>query len=194
MFARRAVKSIASRGLVGKLQYAYTGPWRVTKALDGASYEIQHLRQPNRTDKKHASDLSPYPVELIAFEPLDGADNRYGQLYKPISATRFDDAGLKGFLPSNSFRLHDEDVPSNYLMSQERFKWPTLSELNDELDKELWVSDQDTKLYRKEEREHDVALAFTASNAQLQDKPGTSLGPPLAAPITCKPAIPTWPH
>jgi hypothetical protein len=71
-------------------------------ALDGASYEIKHLRHSNKTDKKHASNLSPYPypVELIAFEPLDGTDNQYGQLYKPISAERFDDAGLKGFLPS----------------------------------------------------------------------------------------------
>ena len=80
VFARHAVKSVASRELVGKLQYAYTGPWQVTKALDGASYEITHLRHANKKDKKHASDLSPYPIELIAVEPLDGADNQYGQL------------------------------------------------------------------------------------------------------------------
>jgi hypothetical protein len=125
VFARCAVKSVASCGLVGKLQNAYTGPWGVTKVLDGALYEITHLRHANKTDKKHALDLSPYPIELIAFEPLDGADNQYGQLYKPISAAQFDDAGLKGFIPSNPFRPYDLDVPSNYLMSQDRFKWPT---------------------------------------------------------------------
>ena len=37
-----AIKSVASRGQVAKLQFAYTGPWKVTKVL-GASYEIQHL-------------------------------------------------------------------------------------------------------------------------------------------------------
>ena len=51
VFARRAVRSNASCGLVGKLQYAYTGPWRVTKALDGASYELQHLRHSDRKEK-----------------------------------------------------------------------------------------------------------------------------------------------
>ena len=66
VFARRAVKSVASRGLVDKLQFAYTGPWRVTQVLNGASYELQHVRHPTNKDKKHASDLSPYPIELIA--------------------------------------------------------------------------------------------------------------------------------
>ena len=46
--------------------------------LDGALYELEHTKPPNRKDKKHASDLSPYPAELIVFEPMDGPDNRYG--------------------------------------------------------------------------------------------------------------------
>jgi len=131
VFARRAVRSVASRGLVYKLQFAYTGPWRVTKVLDGASYELQHVRHPAKTDKKHASDLSPYPTELIAFEPLDGADNRYGQLYKPISAKRFDEAGLKGFLPSNPFQLKETTATTHYSMTSPRFRWPSLSKLKD---------------------------------------------------------------
>jgi len=81
VFACRAVKSNASRGQVGKLQKAYTGPWRVTKILDSASYDFQHSRHADKKEKKHASDLSPYPAELIAFDPLDGPDNRYGQLF-----------------------------------------------------------------------------------------------------------------
>jgi hypothetical protein len=45
----------------------------------------------------------PYPPELIPFQPVDGADNRYGQLYKPISANPFKEAGLKGFEPPAPF-------------------------------------------------------------------------------------------
>jgi len=193
VFARRAVQSNASRGQVGKLQYAYTGPWRITKVLDGASYELQHLRHADRKEKKHATDLSPYPEELIAFEPLDGPDNRYGQLHKPISAERFDDAGLHGFLPSNPYRQNDEDIPSNYLMAKERFKLPSLSDLNDELDKELWDSDPDAKQWRAAELVHEFvpALHLTTANALRQGLPDTAPGPPPSAPSTVKPTIPT---
>jgi hypothetical protein len=195
VFARRAIKSVASRERVAKLQFAYTGPWRVIKLLDGASYEIQHVRLPTKKEKKHASNLSPYPIELIAFEPLDGADNRYGQLYKPISAERFDDAGLKGFIPSNPFHHQDMDIPSNYLMSKEGFKWPTLSDLNDELDKEFWDSDPDFKLWQAAEPVIDSAPAFSAThaNAMRLGLPDTSLGPPPEAPNTGTPSIPSLP-
>jgi hypothetical protein len=93
VFARRAVKSIRARGLVDKLQFAYTGPWKVVAILDGASYALEHAKFPNKKDKKHASDLSPYPAKLIAFEPMDGPDTHYGQLYKPISSTALNEDG-----------------------------------------------------------------------------------------------------
>ena len=193
VFARRAVKSNASRGQVGKLQNAYTGPWRVIKILDGASYELQHSRHADKREKKHASDLSPYPAELIAFDPLDGPDNRYGQMYKPISADRFDNAGLHGFLPSNPYKEHDEDIPSNFLMAKERFKWPSLSDLNDELDKELWDSDPDAKKWRAAELVHEFVptLQTTTANALRQGLPDIAPGPPPSAPNTTKPTIPT---
>jgi hypothetical protein len=38
VFARHAVHSDASKGRVDKLQYAFTGPWRITAILKGASY------------------------------------------------------------------------------------------------------------------------------------------------------------
>jgi hypothetical protein len=84
VFAHRATRSDAGRGQVDKLIYPFTGPWLITAKLDGASYEIEHVAT-KRKDKKHASDLSPYPTELIAFQPLDGADNQYGQIHRKIS-------------------------------------------------------------------------------------------------------------
>ena len=67
------------RGQVDKLIYPFTGPWLITAKLDGAFYEIEQVATKCK-DKKHASDLSPYPSELIAFQPLNGTDNQHGQI------------------------------------------------------------------------------------------------------------------
>jgi len=132
VFARRATRSDKGRGIVGKLQYPHTGPWRVTKKLAGASYELEHCLHEGRTTKKHASHLSPFPLPLIPFEPVDGPDNRFGQINKPIGKEPYVQAGLEGFAPLRSF------VPppsSHYACGQHPtpFHWPSLSELNDEL-------------------------------------------------------------
>ena len=87
------------------------------------------MNTPGKRDKKHAADLSPYPLELIAFQPLDGADTRFGQLYKPITAEPFASARLKGFLPSNPYQV-EPTANSNLLIPIEPFHWPTLVELN----------------------------------------------------------------
>ncbi len=79
--------------------HPFTGPLRIVKSLPGASYEIEFCDKPSRRDKKHAADLSPYPPELLPFEPLDSADSGYGQLYKPIGKYPYKEAGIKGFIP-----------------------------------------------------------------------------------------------
>jgi hypothetical protein len=68
-------------------------------ALKGASYELEHCSTPNLKEKKHASDLSPYPMKLIPFQQLDGPDTWYGQIHKPITAQPFKEAGINGFQP-----------------------------------------------------------------------------------------------
>ena len=60
VFARRATRSDSKRGRVDKLMHPFTGPWRITKSLPGASYSLEFVHNPKRTDKKHASDLSPF--------------------------------------------------------------------------------------------------------------------------------------
>ena len=71
--------------------------------MKGASYELEHC-DTKQKEKKHTSDLSPYPVELIPFQPVDGADTRYGKLYKPISAHPFKESGIKGFSPIQPYK------------------------------------------------------------------------------------------
>ena len=102
VFARQAVRSDASRGVVNKLTYPFTGPWRIIAKLKGASYDIEHCTSKTK-DKHHASDLSPYPVELIPFQPVDGADNQFGQLYRKVKEHPYKEAGIKGFTPPTPF-------------------------------------------------------------------------------------------
>ena len=58
VFARRAIRSDASRECIGKVEYKFTGPWRIVASLHGGSYSIEHCLKPSRVEKKHASDLS----------------------------------------------------------------------------------------------------------------------------------------
>ena len=141
-----------------KLQFAYTGPWKVVAILDGASYKLEHTKPSNRKDKKHASNISPYQAELIAFELMDGPDNRYGQLHKPISATALNEAGMTfneasihGFIPISPYWTRDVRTSSHLLIPEKGFRWPTLSDLNDKLDDKLWESDPDAQRWRAAE-------------------------------------------
>jgi hypothetical protein len=68
------------REQVDKLQYAFTGTWQVMAVLSGASYSLEHCGHKGHTNRKHASDLLPYPPKLIPFTLLDGVDTCYSQL------------------------------------------------------------------------------------------------------------------
>ncbi len=131
VFARWAMRSDAARGRVGKLEYAFTGPWRVIVFLHGGSYSLEHCHNSNRKEKKHAADLAPYPAELIPFKPLDGADTHYGQLYKPIGANPFKEAGIKGFIPPSPFQISANFIDVGDFAD---FHWPTLAKLIDDME------------------------------------------------------------
>jgi hypothetical protein len=144
VFARCATQSDASRERVCKLEYNFTGPWGILESLHGGSYSLEHCLHPKRTDKKHASDLTPYPTKLIPFKPVDSADTRYGQLYRPIGKHPFKEAGLKGFTLPAPFQV------ANLFVDIGDFKvfcWPTLSELNDELDLYPWRNDNECRRF-----------------------------------------------
>jgi len=173
VFARRAVKSNSSREHVDKLQYAFTGPWRITAILKGASYELEHCDNIKRHEKKHASDLSPYPTELIPFEPVHGADTRYGQIYKPITAHPFKEAGLKGFSPLQPFKTSTHLAQTSKCAA---FHWPSLSELNDEIAPFPWASNEERLRY--------------LDGDSITKLPVLTTGPPPAAPIHTVPSVP----
>ncbi len=173
VFAQRAVCSDASKGRIDKLQYTFTGPWRITTILKGALYELEHCSTSNCKDKKHASDLSPYPLELIPFEPVNGSDTRYGQLNKPIQASPYKEAGIKGFKPSLPFK-----VPDNYLITDSAlaFHWPSLSVFNNNIAPFQWLLEDERCLYLSGDTISNLPVMYT--------------GPPPAAPTYPLPAIP----
>jgi hypothetical protein len=98
-------KSSSAKLQVDKLQYAFTGPWEIKAQLKGALYELEHCKVAGKCKKKHASELSPYPVKLIPFLPVDGANTGYGQLYKPIVLHPFKEASIKGFTLPKPFKV-----------------------------------------------------------------------------------------
>jgi hypothetical protein len=120
---------------VGKLEYAFTGPWHIIALLHGSSYSIKHCHNMACKEKKHSANLALYPPELIPFKPVDGANMCYGQLYKPIGEHPFKEAGITEFIPPTPFK-----VPANFIDVGDfkDFRWPTQLELIDELDPFPW--------------------------------------------------------
>ena len=178
VFAHRTTKSNAAVGKVGKLMFPVTGPWRVIEASPGGSYKIEHCFDQNRVDKKHASHLSVYPLELVNFEPVDGPDNRYGQLRRPIAKSPFEAAGLKGFTPLKVF-----SAEAHYFAVQEAFRWPTCQEMDADMDPFPW---------RPGERERIESESIDGDTAQQAAVMVSTMynGPPPAplepAPVTPK--------
>jgi hypothetical protein len=118
-FARWAISSNAKRGQVIKLTYSFTGPWRIIARLHGALYKIKHCLTKAK-EKKHASDLSPYPIDLIPFQPIDSVDNQYGQHNWKIKEHPYKEAGIKGFTPPTPFVVPTQFLKTNDALS---FTW-----------------------------------------------------------------------
>jgi hypothetical protein len=59
VFARQAVRSDKRRERVDKLQYAFTGPWKVVSVMPSASYGLEHCEQAGRKDPQVT--CGPFP-------------------------------------------------------------------------------------------------------------------------------------
>jgi hypothetical protein len=174
VFACRATQSDAGCGQVDKLIYPFTGPWLMTAKFDGASYEIEHVATKWK-DKKHTLDFSPYPAELIAIQPLDSADNQFGQIHRKICNHPYKEAGIKGFTPPTPFQ-----VPTNFITTSDTLtlRWPTLAELNNKQCPYPWSHNEEFNRYLSEDAD------------SLNIIPGFYTGPPPSAPLCAAPTIP----
>ena len=104
----------------------------------------------NKIEKFHASHLSPVPLEIIPFAPIDGPDHRFGQLNKPLSDEAYKAAGIEGFLPKQPWKrfepqpFDDSTIPTSdqvpdtttnlVQFNDQDLHFPSLWELNAELD------------------------------------------------------------
>jgi hypothetical protein len=170
VFARSATHSNAAHGCVGKLEYAFTGPWRISALLHGGSYSLEHYHNAAWKEKKHAANLVPYPPELIPFEPVDGADTRYGQLYKPIGANPFKEASIKGFTPPSPFR-----VPANFIDVGDI----ALAKLIDDIEPFPWCNNDERCLVLSDDIPFSPAVMYS--------------GPPPLLPLAAMPTNPLPP-
>jgi hypothetical protein len=161
VFARRTVQSSKKMNRVGKLEFAYTGPWEVIRRLKGASYECKHLSS-GKIDKFYGAHLSPVPRELIPFTPVDGPDHRFGQLHKPLSPDAYKAAGIEGFAtPLERFDFSnkksydetdspppsDEDNAVNPTLLIDFQSWPSTSADDDLHFPSLWELNQELHDY-----------------------------------------------
>ena len=94
VFARRQVKSNKQKGIVDKAQFQSTGPWIVVTDLKNGSYELQSIKNKNKIEKQHASNLDLCPSYFLPQQPLIGTDNSYSQINKDIQHNRFKHAGI----------------------------------------------------------------------------------------------------
>ncbi len=118
--------------------------------------------------------MSPYPPELVPFQPVNGADTRFGQLYKPIIKNPFKEAGIKGFSPIQPYKVAAQLALTDRCLA---FHWPSLSELNDEIAPYRWESEEERRSYLN--KNDSIPL------------PSLITGPPPAAPTHEIPAIPS---
>ncbi len=106
----------------------------------------------------HVSHPTPYPTELIPFEPINGPNTQYSQLHKAIDPHLFKEAGISGFLPLQQFK-----VPAKFLNigNHTDFQWPTLSELNNNVDKFPWSSDEERRKYFEDDTSFSPDVMYT---------------------------------
>jgi hypothetical protein len=81
---------------------------------------------------------------LIPFELLDGTDNRYAQLYKPIGPSPYKEVGIKGFTSPQPLQAATHFATMGNFRD---FHSPTLSELNDEFDPFPWTDNAERLRY-----------------------------------------------
>ena len=65
---------------------------------------------------------------MIPFQPIDGPDNRYGQIYTPMRKNPYSEAGIKGFHSTEPFKPAEFSVMSA-IPSDDDIHFLTLAEL-----------------------------------------------------------------
>ena len=72
---------------------------------------------------------------------MDGPDNRFGQINVPTGKIPLAEASIQGFEPTKRFK-----VPANYIHVKVHFYWPSLQDLNKELNTFPWMAGEQDRV------------------------------------------------
>lgn len=188
VFSRVSVKSDKKKGRVAKVTQPYTGPWEIIRKLKGSSYELKHSIT-GQLGKRHAAHLSPFPPNLIPYEPINTTDHKYGTLYEEMVADPYKRASIKGFEPFEPFQ--DLAEPFNLLVDShcdsDPIHFPTLAELNAEFYPGLLNDENDILADDELSASFEAYLIQTRSMTRKSATSSTSPADSTASPTT-KPA------
>ena len=88
--------------------------------------------------------MSSVPRHLIPFAPLNGANNAYQQLHKKYIDSPFKEASIEGYTPSQPWRITTKSILT--LDVKPGYWFPTLAELNADIDNDATSIDPDTNI------------------------------------------------
>jgi hypothetical protein len=111
--------------------------------------------------------LSPYPQELLPLLPLDGADNRFGQMNARLLDSPYSNAGVTGFERTQPYK--EESI--SLLAINPDLMFPSLVELNAELD-DLTPEEADA-IFNESDPRSDIKI-FTTPAVDTPAPPATA--------------------
>ena len=97
---------------------------------------------------------------MANFEPIDGSNNCYSQLYCTITKSPFEAAAIKGFTPAKVFK-----ASTNYVAVQEEFQWSTCQELDKDLNPFPWFRGKRERIESTEDQ-NTATVMYTSQPAK----------------------------
>ena len=136
VLARKKVQFNKAKGTVDKSQFSSSGPWIIVVDYGNEIYILQHHKNKNKTEKRHAVMIDLCPSYFLPQKPLIGADNSYSEINKEIQNNRFKSAGIIEELAPSEARVQHEFTPDLRVLANGIAVMPPFSTLH-ELDNEL---------------------------------------------------------
>ena len=128
--SRCTVCSDKKQGIFAKVKNPYTGRWGIIGKELSSSYRSHHVFT-KCIDKSHATHISPFSIQHLPFELIDGPDNQYGQMHAMLRKDPYIEASIEGFQPYQPYV--ELPTPKAFIVIPEGYTFPSLVEPNDEM-------------------------------------------------------------
>ena len=175
VLARKQVQSNKAKGKVDKSQYASSGPWIVILDYGNGTYLLQHHKNKNKTEKRHASMIDLCPSYFLPQKPLAGTDNSYSEINKEIRHDRFKSAGISERPATSEAHLQQVFTPDFRVLANDIAvslpPFPTLQELDNELENSSDVNVQSNTNIESEGEIHSNSPASPRNILETEPEP-----------------------